>query len=98
MTHRKLTSVIGSTCSLFKATAEPYVEGYDSKALGENILGMMTEGMKNSINFRESLPTQEQFIDIQYDNFVEDPIKTVKLIYDRCNLEFTQEFEEKMKV
>jgi hypothetical protein len=96
MTHRKLANVVGSTCSLFKASASSIVLEYCPQEMGKNVLGMLSTGIEKSVKFRESV--KGNFVDVQYDSFVDDPIAAVKSIYESAGLVYTKEFEENMKV
>tara|TARA_R110002050_G_scaffold214044_1_gene350294 strand:+ start:382 stop:672 length:291 start_codon:yes stop_codon:yes gene_type:complete len=50
------------------------------------------------IEYRDVHPEQEnQFFDLQYQDFVKDPIAAAKNIYNYFGLEYTDEFEENMK-
>jgi hypothetical protein len=96
MTHRKVPTVVGSTCSLIRGTCAPFEESHDPHAIGKGTLEMMAEGMKNGISYRESLKDQKQFMDIYYDDFIKDPIQMVKRIYEYYGLKYTEEFETRM--
>ena len=97
MTHRKLSSVVASSCSLFRSSASTMVEDYSPELMGKNVLDMLATGIEKSIKFRESV-NGKNFIDVQYDEFVKNPIETVKAIYASAGLEYSQEFEDNMKV
>lgn len=100
MTHRNVATAIGSTCSLVKGLCGPFEETHDPIAIGKNTLDLMSEGVKNGIEFRESLPvaSRNQFLDIQYEEFIKNPIQTVKSIYEHYGIKYTDEFEQRMKV
>jgi hypothetical protein len=49
------------------------------------------------MEFRKTYEHPEQFVDVQYNDIVEDPISIVRNIYHQFNMPYTMEFEDRMK-
>jgi hypothetical protein len=87
-THRDPVVAIASACSLSaEATA-----GWSSKFVGETIgrtqLDMLARCVETFRTERERHPA-EQFVDVQYDDFVADPVGTTRGIYSSFGLDWT---------
>jgi len=98
MCHRKMDVLAPSGVSFFESLNASYLdEGYDRYAFAKRIAGHGGYMRDHMIQFRKTYEHPEQFIDVQYNDIVEDPISIVKQIYTQFNLTYTQEFEDRMK-
>ena len=91
-THRDPVVAIASACSLSaEATA-----GWSSKFVGEVIgrtqLDLLARCVARFARERVAYPA-EQFVDVQYDDFVADPVGTTRGIYDAFGLDWTPEVD-----
>ncbi|MDQ6641644.1 MAG: sulfotransferase [Actinomycetota bacterium] len=95
-THRDPVVAIASACSLStEATA-----GWSTKFVGETIgrtqLDMLAACVERFARERASYPS-EQFVDVQYDDFVADPVGTTRGIYGSFGLDWTPEVDDAVR-
>ncbi len=91
-THRDPVVAVASACSLSaEATA-----GWSSRFVGETIgrtqLDMLARCVAGFASARASYPAA-QFLDVEYDDFVSDPVGTTRGVYDSFGLDWTSEVD-----
>jgi len=98
-THRNLSKVVASHCSMSKSLAALGLNKMDLKATGEYILDINVKAMNKMMDVRDSLGERENqvFFDVFYEDLLRDPIGIVKKIYAHYGREVTQEFEFNMR-
>jgi hypothetical protein len=100
MTHRRLDDVLPSYCSLVWAFDGIHVDENDSTAratLTTRALRRINKLIERIVEFRTRChPSRKNIFDVNYDDLIEQPIVTVRRIYDHFNLHWSLEFEEAM--
>lgn len=97
-THRKVTEVVPSTCSLMRTLAALYRPSVDKREIGKATIGALKLGLERGIRERDSRPdANSRNIDVYYETLMNDPIDAVKQIYQKFGYTYTQEFEDRMK-
>ena len=94
--HRRLENVVASTCSM-NETLNDYTDvHYTSRStLGKRTLDRLSEVMEAGLQQREQLESSGspvKFIDIYYDDLVQDPVGVVSRIYQECGLVLSNSF------
>lgn len=91
-THRDPKKVLPSIASLSAAMRTVTVSRLDDFRIGEQILEQMEVGIHRLQDHVPRIP-QDQFIDIQYQDIVADPMGTVKRIYEKFDLPLSRKTE-----
>lgn len=94
-THRDPARVIPSTCSLCWAARGPLNENPDPKAFGQSTLDLWERAIVSTMETRRSRPP-EQFYDLQFHDFQQDPLGAIADIYDHFGLPLSGEAERAM--
>jgi hypothetical protein len=89
-THRNPMHIIGSYCSMMEALMAMVRESFDRKALGATTLEFLARSLERGLEARDT-SDPSRFIDVMYDDFVADPLATVRQIYAHFGLEMTPE-------
>lgn len=95
MTHRDPAEVLPSNASLVA-----HIRGSDGP---ENAKGVGAEqmiwlrGVERTMAYRAREARKGQFIDVQYRDFLANPIETIRTIYAYFNIEMTQDVEAAMR-
>eukprot|EP01100_Stratorugosa_tubuloviscum_P001202 TRINITY_DN1267_c3_g1_i1.p1 TRINITY_DN1267_c3_g1~~TRINITY_DN1267_c3_g1_i1.p1 ORF type:complete len:473 (-),score=192.31 TRINITY_DN1267_c3_g1_i1:240-1658(-) len=101
ITHRTPLAVVASFSKyLASQCAFSFIDGtLDKRKIGRGQLRVCSEIANRIMQYRDSLPAQKQqnFIDVDYDQLVKNPIETVRSIYKQSNKQFTPEFEQLIK-
>lgn len=97
-THRDPVTVVPSWTRFLEAYLHwSYLDyALDRVKIGRYILDSLVLCANRLLRFRET--TDKKYFDLDYDTFVKDPVSAVKEIYKYHDLEYTQEFEDNMKV
>jgi len=97
-THREPSVVIPSWTRFLEAYLHwSYLDyAFDRVKFGRYITDSLLLCGERLMEFQKTLKP-EQYLDIKYNEFVKDPINTVKDIYNHFGMKFTPEFEENMK-
>ena len=87
-THRAPRTVIASVCSLNALASEGWSDLFRGEVLGRAQLELWSRGLRRFAIERER-HDPAHFIDVDYDDFVADPIGTVESIYQRIGSPLT---------
>ncbi len=92
-THRDPAVAIASACSLSAEATSGWSTTFVGETIGRTQLDMLSKAVER---FERERPTYraEQFVDIDYSEFVADPVATTKHIYDAFGLDWNPEAEE----
>ncbi len=55
-------------------------------------------GLQRTMTLRSKWPRPEQFFDTYYRDFISDPLKVVRQIYDHFGMTLTEEAERRMRL
>jgi len=101
VTHRNPLITLPSLCRLWESWCIAYdCEGsFDKHRFGQVIKMIQKKYLMVPLHHRQNRPeNKKQIFDCLYDELFSDPIAMVKKIYKKFDLEYTEEFEERMKV
>ena len=87
-THRAPRIAIASVCSLNAQACEGWSELFRGEVLGRAQLSLWSRGLRRFAAERDR-HDPAHFIDVDYDDFVADPMRTVEAIYDRLGTPLT---------
>ena len=94
--HRSPMESIGSFCSLAKNIRSAFSKNVNTKEIGDVILDFWQHSLNKGINAKQQL-SEEQIIDLSYSDFINNPLGTVKSIYEKFNLDIDIETENNIK-
>jgi hypothetical protein len=99
VTHRNPLITLPSLCRLWESWSIAYDRdgSFDKHRFGQFIKMIQEKYLMVPLHYRKKHPEiEEQIFDCVYDDFFSDPIGMVKKIYQKFDLEYTEEFEERM--
>ncbi|MEV6599980.1 sulfotransferase [Actinoplanes sp. NPDC051346] len=96
-THRAPRTAIASVCSLNARAARGWSERFSGDTVGRDQLELWSRGARRFLADR-ARHSPEHFVDVDYDDFVSDPLATVAAIYDRLGLRLTAQARFAMEV
>lgn len=85
MTHRHPAKVVTSTASLMSSVRSLYSDAEDPLRTGHEQLEIWSLYFERFLKSRKRLNKEDQFIDLRFDDFVNDQIAVVKKIYEKFN-------------
>lgn len=88
VTHRDPRTVIASASSLSAHAAEGHSTRFTGAVIGADLLELWGRGADQFAAARARYP-HEQFLDVQYEDFVADPIGTAVRVYEHAGVELT---------
>jgi hypothetical protein len=88
--HRPAETIMASMCSLAQHTTEGWSNSFVGAQIGEDAMETWTRGLKRFNEVRAD-QNQAQFCDVDYFEFVKDPVSAVEGIYSHFDIEFTDE-------
>ncbi|MGN5239516.1 MULTISPECIES: sulfotransferase [unclassified Rhodococcus (in: high G+C Gram-positive bacteria)] len=95
VTHRDPRTVIPSVCSLAAQATEGWSETFVGHTIGRSQLNLWARGHAAFTEAR-SRHDRAHFVDVDYRDFVADPLATVATIYDRLGTDLSAEAERAM--
>ena len=84
-THRNPTTVLASVSSLMTAFRGAMSNAVDPHEVGREQLEAWTWGLQRTMDVRDRLPA-ERVVDVHYTDTVEDPVGTVRRVYEHFGL------------
>jgi len=91
-THRDPVVAIASACSLSAEATAGWSSKFVGDVIGRTQLDMLAACVERFARERAAYP-EEQFLDVQYDDFVADPVGTTRGIYDSFDLDWSHEVD-----
>ena len=101
VTHRNPIVTLPSICRLLESWCIVFDQdgSFDKHRFGQFQKVFIEKCLMVPFKYRKDHPEKEkQIFDCIYEEFFADPIKMVKRIYEKFGLEYTEEFEKRMKV
>jgi len=95
-THRDLNRVLPSWCSFGAAVQKLHLKQSDYQAMGDEWLALWKIGIERTMSVRESAHPA-QFFDLHYNEFITDPIGSLRQLYQYFNYELDGRTEAKMR-
>lgn len=99
VTHRNPLITLPSLCRLWETWCISFGKDgtFDKRRFGQFIKIIQERYLTVPMNYRKANPESEkQIYDCMYEELFSDPIATVKKIYQKFDLEYTTDFEERM--
>ncbi|HSH02638.1 MAG TPA: sulfotransferase [Anaerolineae bacterium] len=97
-THRHPQKVLPSWCSLIGTMRGSQSNQVDAHALGQEWLTRWATMTNKTVTYRQQNQQQNQaFLDIYFQDMMNDPISTVRHIYHHFGYNYTPEFEQRMQ-
>ncbi|WP_067503441.1 sulfotransferase [Actinoplanes sp. TFC3] len=96
-THRRPhAKVLASTCSMVRHLAAGRSEAMSEAVIGQRMLALMQESMTE---FRQARARHDEssFFDVDFAEFVAEPIKVAAAIYERLGIELTPQTHAEME-
>ena len=87
-THRDPVVAVASACSLSAEATRGWSTVFEGAVVGRTQLDLLSRSVAAFAEARARYPA-DQFVDVQYDDFVADPVKTTWSIYDAFGLDWT---------
>lgn len=91
-THRDPKVAVASACSLSAEATKGWSTVFTGEVIGRTQLSMLARSVRSFDEARRRYPSA-QFVDVEYDAFVRDPLGTVRGIYEAFDLGWTAEAE-----
>ncbi|MCR3720648.1 MULTISPECIES: sulfotransferase family protein [Prauserella salsuginis group] len=95
-THRAPETAIASVCSLNAQASAGWSETFTGDRVGRDQLELWARGLETFTEAR-SRHDHRRFFDVDYDDFVADPIGTVESVYGHFGLPLSDEAREAMR-
>lgn len=95
-THRDPLQLIPSVCSLCASARRALNEELDRKALGRATLELWEHSIYSMMRARAGRPS-EQFYDLSFDRWVQDPVASIEAIYRHFDMDYTPAAEQAMQ-
>lgn len=97
MTHRHPAKVISSAASLISSVRSLYSDAEDPIRTGAEQAETWSAYFNRFLESRKKLDREDQIIDLRFEDFVADQLKTVETIYNRFNWKLEPEARKRME-
>jgi hypothetical protein len=94
--HRDPVATVASACSLFNNALQIFTQADCRPDVAASYLDFLEAGVVRSAAFMDDHPTWP-IVEIRYDDFLRDPISTVRRIYEAFDEPFLSSVEQKMR-
>jgi hypothetical protein len=95
-THRPVETIMASMCSLAQHTAEGWSNTFVGAQIGSDAMETWSRGL-DRFNAARAKYDPDQFYDVDYVDFIADPIGTVADVYRHFGMKLTAETRQAMK-
>jgi hypothetical protein len=96
-THRDPVKVLPSVSSLHYALRAATSDALDARAIGDEQRLLWSEALSRAVKVRDRLPQHaSQFIDVQFQEILKDPMTVVRRIYRHFEMPLTDEAKRRM--
>ncbi len=89
-THREPRTAVASACSLSAQATEEWSDTFTGAQLGRDTLDLLGRGIDRFAQER-ARRDPGRFVDVHYDDFVADPVGTVRDVYTAFGLSFDED-------
>lgn len=97
-THRDPAKIVPSVASLFYTIGGIATDALSPEKAGRDHLEWWAKAMNHAMEVRKANPDKaKQFVDIQFEEVVEDPVAALQRAYEKLGLEWTEEAETRMR-
>ena len=94
--HRDPTESVASFCSLTKNVRLAFSKKIDTDGIGKTVIDFWNHNLSKGMEDRKSL-TSNQIVDIQYSEFVKNPLDRIKNTYQQLNFDMNIQTENKIQ-
>jgi Sulfotransferase family len=94
--HRPAETIMASMCSLAQHTTAGWSNNFTGQVIGQDAMETWSRGLE-SFNVERAKHDPAQFYDLDYFEFVKDPIATVRGVYRQFGLDFADGTREAME-
>jgi len=91
-TLRDPVTSIASACSPSAEATAGHSTTFVGAGIGRSQLDMLSQSWRSFVEARPRYD-QSQFVDVEYREFVNDPVATARMIYDRFGIDWTDEVD-----
>ena len=95
-THRDPVTAVASSCSLSAEATRGWSDVFVGDRIGESQLDLLSRSVAAFDQARAAYD-ERQFVDVEYDDFVADPVGTTRSVYDRFGLDWTPAVEDAVR-
>jgi hypothetical protein len=93
-THREPMQVVKSATRLAYVVRKVFSSDLNVEKIARGEAEALHEKISRITQFREQRPDlEDRFIDVKYNKLIADPVRTVRQIYDRLDLAFSEQME-----
>jgi hypothetical protein len=93
--HRPAETIMASMCSLAQHTTEGWSNSFTGEVIGQDALETWSRGLE-LFNAERAKHDPSQFYDLDYFEFIKDPISTVEAVYGQFGIDFTDKARSAM--
>ncbi|MDT5340069.1 MAG: hypothetical protein QOD90_5574 [Mycobacterium sp.] len=93
--HRPAETIMASMCSLAQHTTEGWSNVFSGDVIGQDSLETWSRGLE-LFNVERAKHDPAQFYDLDYFEFIKDPISVVEKVYQQFGIEFTDAARDSM--
>jgi hypothetical protein len=93
--HRPVETIMASMCSLAQHTTEGWSNVFTGEVIGQDSLETWSRGLE-LFDTERAKHDPAQFYDLDYFEFIKDPIATVQNVYQTFGIEFTDAARDAM--
>lgn len=94
-THRDLTEVLGSNCSMFSTVASIFSDHVDAHEVGRALLGRTARIVDRFVEARRRLPV-ERVVDVHYRDLLADPAGVVRKVWGHFGTDLPASSEQRI--
>ena len=94
--HRDPTESVASFCSLTKNVRQAFSKTIDTNTIGQTVVDFWNHNLCKGMEDRKAL-LKDQIVDIQYADFIKNPIDHIKNAYVQLNFDMDLETENRMQ-
>jgi hypothetical protein len=95
-THRRASEAVPSVCSLSAIMAQPIAADFDPVRHGAFFRDYCRSGIDRAMDSRKRIPP-DQLLDIRLTDLSDDPVATVRRVYDQFGLTWDDAMPERIK-
>ena len=94
--HRDPAESVASFCSLTKNVRLAFSKKIDTDGIGKTVINFWNHNLSKGMEDRKSL-SSDQIVDIQYSEFVKNPLDYIKNTYQQLNFDMNIQTENKIQ-
>jgi hypothetical protein len=96
-THRDPLTVLASVASLTLVLQGAFTDHLDMDEIGAEVADRWSTGLERALHARRDPRVDARFVDVRYQDLVDDPLAIVRRIYDRFDMTLSADAESRMR-